>query len=286
MSTLTAVLGAGTMGAGIAQACATAGQRVLLLDVNEEAGGRALAGIGESLDRLVNRERLDAEAAAAAVGRIVTGTDYGRLAEADVVIEAVPEDLSVKEQVWREAAGAAGPDALLATNTSSLSVTQLAAFSGGREARFCGLHFFNPVAVLPLVEVVKAQLTTPETITRATAFVEALGKTPITCDDTPGFIVNRLLIPYLNDAVHVLAEGVASAADIDRAMKLGANMPLGPLALCDLVGLDVTLAAAESLHAEFQDPKFRVHPLLRQLVRAGRLGRKSGAGFYDYAEEG
>lgn len=283
---LVAVIGAGTMGAGIAQACAAAGREVLLSDVDEAACERGLAGIRNSLDRLVRRERLGAAEADAAIGRITPVTDYGRFHEAAVVIEAVPENPGIKEQVWREAAAAAADGALLATNTSSLSVTQLAAYSGGREERFCGLHFFNPVAVLPLVEVVKALLTTDETVQRATAFAESIGKTPIVCNDTPGFIVNRLLIPYMNDAVHALAEGVASAADIDRAMKLGANMPLGPLALCDLVGLDVALAAAESLYEEFQDPKFRVHPLLRQLVRAGRLGRKTGSGFHEYGKEG
>lgn len=282
MSTVTAVLGAGTMGAGIAQACAVAGHRVLLFDVSAEARQRGLDGIGDSLARLVRRGQLSAEEAGAAQERVQPEADYARLGEAQTVIEAVPEDLRIKKQVWQEAAAAAAEEALLATNTSSLSVTEIAGFSGGREERFCGLHFFNPVAILPLVEVVRAQLTSEETVTRASAFAESIGKTPIVCRDTPGFIVNRLLIPYMNDAVHALAEGVASAEDIDRAMKLGANMPLGPLALCDLVGLDVALAAAESLHAEFQDPKFRVHPLLRQLVRAGRLGRKTGAGFHEY----
>ena len=171
--------------------------------------------------------------------------------------------------------------AILATNTSSLSVTQIASFVSN-PGRFCGLHFFNPVPMLPLVEVVRALQTEEDTVERARSFVEGLGKTPIVCEDKPGFIVNRLLVPYMNDAIHALSEGVASAEDIDRAMKLGANMPIGPLALGDLVGLDVALAAAESLHDEFGDPKFRAAPLLRQMVRAGRLGRKTGEGFYKY----
>lgn len=286
MSSRVAVLGAGTMGAGIAQACAGAGHEVLLYDINEAARQRGLEAISSSLSRFVSRERLSQAEADALLERISPVADLSGLKDVATVIEAVPEDLNIKRQVWQEAAAAAAADALLATNTSSLSVTEIASFSGGNEQRFCGLHFFNPVPMLPLVEVVRAQLTSPETIERAVGFAEGIGKTPITCNDTPGFIVNRLLIPYMNDAVHALAEGVGSPEDIDRAMKLGANMPLGPLALCDLVGLDIALAAAESLYNEFQDPKFRIPPLLRQLVRAGKLGRKTGAGFYDYAEKG
>ena len=169
----------------------------------------------------------------------------------------------------------------MASNTSSLSITELASFVSKPE-RFCGLHFFNPVPVLPLVEVVRGLRTADATLTKMTGFIEGIGKTPIVCEDKPGFIVNRLLVPYLNDAVHALGEGVASAEDIDRAMKLGANMPIGPLALADLVGLDVALAAGESLYNEFQDAKFRVAPLIRQMVRAGKLGRKTGEGFYKY----
>lgn len=184
--------------------------------------------------------------------------------------------------MWEKLSEVATPEALLASNTSSLSLTEIAAGVAHPE-RFCGLHFFNPVPVLPLVEVVRALQTGAGTLERAEAFVRGLGKTPIVCDDRPGFIVNRLLIPYLNDAVHALAEGVASAEAIDSAMKLGANMPIGPLALLDLVGLDVALAAAESLHSEFGDPKFRPHPLLRQMVRAGKLGRKTGEGFFQYS---
>ena len=191
------------------------------------------------------------------------------------------ETVEVKKEVWGRVSEVALEEAILATNTSSLSVTQIASFVTN-PGRFCGLHFFNPVPMLPLVEVVRALQTEEETVTKARAFVESLNKTPIVCEDKPGFIVNRLLVPYMNDAIHALSEGVASAEDIDRAMKLGANMPIGPLALGDLVGLDVALAAAESLHGEFGDPKFRAAPLLKQMVRAGRLGRKTGEGFYKY----
>lgn len=276
-----AVVGAGAMGSGIAQTCAVAGLEVLLYDAQEGALERASGAMAASLARLVKKGSLTEAEAQAALGRVRTVGGLSELAAADAVIEAVFEDLGVKLEVWGRVTEVVTEGALLASNTSSLSITEIAAAVGHPE-RFCGLHFFNPVPVLPLVEVVRAQQTTAETLQRAQALVEKIGKTPILCDDKPGFIVNRLLIPYLSDAVFALSEGVGSASDIDAAMKLGANMPIGPLALLDLVGLDVALAAAESLHAEFQDPKFRVPPLLRQLVRAGKLGRKSGEGFYTY----
>lgn len=278
-----AVIGAGTMGAGIAQTCAAAGLNMTLFDLQAAALERGLGRIDASLARLVKKGSLSEADKEAALARVIPTTDLSALKDAEVVIEAVFEDLAVKRDTWERVSGVVGEGALLASNTSSLSITEIAA-AAARPERFCGLHFFNPVPVLPLVEVVRALQTSQETMTRAEAFVKVIGKTPILCDDRPGFIVNRLLIPYLCDAVFALSEGVGSATDIDRAMKLGANMPLGPLALIDLVGLDVTLAAAESLHREFQDPKFRVPPLLRQLVRAGKLGRKSGEGFYPYQE--
>lgn len=276
-----AVVGAGAMGSGIAQTCAVAGLEVLLYDAQEGALARASGVMAASLARLVKKGSLTEVEAQAVLGRVRRVGVLSELAAADAVIEAVFEDLGIKLEVWGRVTEVVPEGALLASNTSSLSITEIAAAVGHPE-RFCGLHFFNPVPVLPLVEVVRAQQTTAETLERARALVEKIGKTPIVCEDKPGFIVNRLLIPYLNDAVFALSEGVGSAADIDTAMKLGANMPIGPLALLDLVGLDVALAAAESLHAEFQDPKFRVPPLLRQLVRAGKLGRKSGEGFYTY----
>jgi 3-hydroxybutyryl-CoA dehydrogenase len=276
-----AVMGSGTMGSGIAQACASGGHQVVLFDVSQQALDRARAVIEDSLGRLVRKEKLTADAAGDALASIEWTRDVLGFGGAEVLIEAVFEDLDVKRDAWVQVGEVAGPDCLLATNTSSLSITQIAGFSGD-PGRFCGMHFFNPVPLMPLVEVVRALNTSQETIERARAFALGIGKTPIVCEDRPGFIVNRLLIPYLNDAVHALSEGVASADDIDRAMKLGANMPIGPLALADLVGLDVSLAAAESLHSEFGDPKFRVAPLLKQMVRAGRLGRKSGEGFFRY----
>lgn len=269
------------MGAGIAQACAGAGLTVYLYDTEQAALDRGLSAVTHSLSRFVRKGTLGEEDKGATLERITPTSDLSDLADAEVVIEAVFEKLAVKLEVWQRLGEVAPAGALLATNTSSLSVTEIAA-SVRQPERFCGLHFFNPVPLLPLVEVVRAQRTADDTVERAVRFAETLGKTPIRCDDKPGFIVNRLLIPYLNDAVFALAEGVGSAEDIDTAMKLGANMPIGPLALIDLVGLDVALAAGESLYAEFQDPKFRVPPLLRQLVRAGKLGRKSGAGFYTY----
>lgn len=276
-----AVIGAGTMGSGIAQACALAGHEVTLQDTNHEALQRAEAGIRGSLARLVKKETVSQEAADEAAGRVALRHGIGGLHDAGVVIEAVYESLEVKREVWGQLAAVTSEGALLATNTSSLSVTAIAEFSG-RPERFCGMHFFNPVPVMALVEVVRGLRSSEEAVEQARAFAEGLGKTPIVCEDRPGFIVNRLLVPYINDAAHALSEGVASAEDIDKAMKLGANMPIGPLALADMVGLDVCLAAAESLLEEFGDPKFRVAPLVRQLVRAGRLGRKSGEGFFTY----
>lgn len=278
-----AVIGAGTMGAGIAQACAVAGRDVYLHDVSEEARQRGLKAIEHSLARLVKKEKLSESGKAATISRITLVGDANSLKDAGIVIEAVFESLAVKREVWQKLDAVLDAATLLATNTSSLSVTEIASFVSN-PSRFCGMHFFNPVPVLPLVEVVKAIHTADETVQKARDFAESIGKTPIVCEDKPGFIVNRLLIPYISDAVHALSEGVASAEDIDTAMKLGANMPMGPLALADLVGLDVSLAAAESLYYEFGDSKFRIPPLLRQMVRAGKLGRKTGEGFYKYED--
>ena len=278
---IVAVAGAGTMGSGIAQACAVAGHEVKLFDSSEAARKRGIDAVKDSLARIVKKEKISEDDKAEALSRITLVGDSDRFKDADVIIEAIFEDVDAKRGLWEEIDKVAKEDALLASNTSSLSVTELASFTS-RPDRFCGVHFFNPVAVLPLVEIVRGLRTSAETVAEAKTFVEGIGKTPIVCEDKPGFIVNRLLIPYINDAVHALAEGVASAEDIDKAMRLGANMPIGPLALADLVGLDVVLAAGESLYREFQDSKFRINPLVRQMVRAGKLGRKSGEGFYTY----
>lgn len=278
-----AVIGAGAMGSGIAQAVAAWGHHVVLIDTTDEALSRAKAGIASSTARLVKRGSVTEEQAAN-IDTITMQTTYDGLGEVELVIEAVYESVEAKKAVWNAVNNAAPASAIFASNTSSLSITELAQFVD-EPARFCGMHFFNPVAMMPLVEVVRAMDTAEETVTFVRDFATAIGKTPIVCEDKPGFIVNRLLIPYINDAVHALAEGVASAEDIDTAMKLGANMPIGPLGLADLVGIDVGLAATESLFHEFGDPKFRPHPLMRQMVRAGRLGRKTGRGFFEYSKE-
>ena len=276
-----AVIGAGTMGSGIAQASAVAEHTVSLYDTSEASRTRGMDMVKTSLTRLVKKEVLSEDAKANSLSRITLVGDLAQFKETDLIIEAVFEDADVKRSVWEQVDEVAQGDTLLATNTSSLSVTEIASFVSNPE-RFCGLHFFNPVAMMPLVEVVRGLQTSDATLDEASAFAESIGKTPIVCEDKPGFIVNRLLVPYINDAIHALSEGVASADDIDTAMKLGANMPIGPLALADLVGLDISLAAGESLYKEFGDSKFRVAPLLRQMVRAGKLGRKTGEGFYTY----
>jgi len=277
------VLGAGTMGAGIAQACVLAGHHVHLVDAELTALERGEAAVRNGLERLVQKAQLEQAGVERGLALLLPTTDLpAAVAAAEVVIEAVSEDLEVKRSLWRLVGAHARPGSLLTTNTSSLSVTEIAAF-GPDPAGTCGLHFFNPVAVLPLVEVVRGERSSEATIERAVAFATAIGKTPIVCRDTPGFVVNRLLIPYVNDAVQALDEGVVGARDMDAAMTLGANLPIGPLALADLIGLDVTLAAIEALHRETGDPRYRPAPLLRRMVRAGKLGRKSGEGFHRYA---
>jgi 3-hydroxybutyryl-CoA dehydrogenase len=274
------VIGAGAMGGGIAQIAATAGFDVTVRDVSDAALERGLKNVTSSLTKLESKGKL-ADSSRLILSRITTTLEFEGLAHCDLIIEAAFENMDVKREIFTALDAITKPGAVLATNTSSLSVTQIASFTK-HPARVIGMHFFNPVPLMQLVEIVRGLHSSDEAVKLGVDVGTKMGKTPIVCKDAPGFIVNRLLVPYLNDAIHALSEGVSSAEDIDTAMKLGANMPIGPLALADLVGLDVQLAAIESLYAEFSDPKFKPAPLLRQMVRAGKLGRKTGEGFYRY----
>ena len=277
-----AVLGLGTMGRGIATAALGAGHAITGFDPQAAARDGAPAHVAAALDRAAAKGRLDAAAARAAADRFtVQDAAAPAVQHADLVIEAASEDADVKTALWRDVGPAAPAGALLASNTSSLSITALGAASGAPE-RFAGLHFFHPVSALALVELVRGAHTLDGTLDALEAFATGLGKTPVRCDDRPGFLVNRLLIPYLNEAAALADEGHATPQAIDDAMTLGANLPIGPLALIDAVGADVVLAIMETLHAEFGDPKYRPAPGLRRQVRAGRLGRKSGAGYHPY----
>jgi 3-hydroxybutyryl-CoA dehydrogenase len=275
------VIGAGTMGNGIAQVCAMAGLDVILVDVSDAAVARGLATLGSSLERLVKKEKLTAAASAAALARVHGSTDYAALAGTDLVIEAATENLELKLRILKQLAEVVREDAVIATNTSSISITQLAAAVKAPE-RFVGMHFFNPVPLMALVEVIGGLQTTDATREHALAFVKAIGKTPIAVKNSPGFAVNRILVPMINEAIFVLQEGLASAEDIDTGMTLGCNQPIGPLALADLIGLDTLLAVMQVFSDGFDDPKYRPAPLLKEMVAAGRLGRKSGRGFYSY----
>jgi 3-hydroxybutyryl-CoA dehydrogenase len=275
------VIGAGTMGSGIAQSCGVNGLSVLMIDVDNAAITRGREAISSSLDRLVKKEKLSDADKAAAMGRIEGTTNYGALQRCDFVIEAATENEALKAKILKQIDDAAKPEAIVATNTSSISITKLAALMK-RPPRFVGMHFFNPVPMMTLVEVIRGLQTDDATVETAGALAKQLGKTPIVVKNSPGFIVNRLLCPMLNEAVFAYAEGLASAREIDDAMKLGSNHPLGPLALADLIGLDVLLAVMEVFYRDFNDPKYRPAPLLKEMVAAGYLGRKSGRGFYTY----
>ncbi len=278
------IVGAGTMGAGIAQIAAQSGFNVILRDISDEALERGINIIKKSLGRLVKKGKLTQENAEEIVGRIKTTKELKDLANVDYVIEAVFEKMEIKKELFGELDKLTRPEVILATNTSSLSITEIAA-STSRPDKVVGMHFFNPVPVLPLVEIVQGLTTSDETVNTAYELAKKFGKTPIKTKDQPGFIVNRILVPYMNEAAWALMEGVASAEEIDEAMKLGANMPIGPLALIDLVGVDITLDVLEVLYREFGDPKFRPAPILRQMVRAGHLGRKTGKGFFTYEDK-
>jgi 3-hydroxybutyryl-CoA dehydrogenase len=277
------VMGAGTMGSGIAQALATAGIEVTVYDVAAQQHERARAGIERSLGRLAQRGALTEEAKGAAMERIRFATDFGAAAGADVLIEAIVEQVEAKQTLLRGASHLVRDDAILASNTSSISITTLAA-AASRPERVVGMHFFNPVPVMALVEVVRGQLTADETVRRTVALAERLGKSPVVVNDYPGFVSNRILLPMLNEAFYALMEGVAEKEAIDTVMKLGMNHPMGPLELADFIGLDVCLHIMEVLHRDLGDDKYRPCPLLRRLVAAGRLGRKSGAGVYEYGD--
>lgn len=277
------VLGAGTMGSGIAQAFAQSGYEVIVRDIEQAFVDKGLATITKSLDRLVSKGGLTDGERSAALARITGTTDVGLAADVDLVVEAAVENMAIKKKVFAELDGVCKPAAILATNTSSLSITEIAAATK-RPDKVIGMHFFNPVPMMKLVEVIKGLATSDETRKIIVDLCGTLGKTAVEVNEAPGFVVNRILIPMINEAIGILADGVASAEDIDNAMKLGANHPIGPLALADLIGNDVNLAIMEVLYTEFGDSKYRPHPLLRKMVRAGLLGRKSGRGFFDYSK--
>ena len=278
------VIGAGTMGNGIAQTCAVAGIEAVMLDVQDAAVQRGMKTIQGSLERLLKKEKLSAADRDVALARIKGTTNYDELESCDLIIEAATENLELKLKILRQVDALAGPDALIASNTSSISISTLAAVLK-RPGDFIGVHFFNPVPLMALVELVRGLQTSTTTVDAAIAFAKRLTKTPIVVKDSPGFVVNRILCPMLNEAIFALQEGLASPEDIDNGMKLGCSHPIGPLALTDMIGLDVLLAVMNVFHADFGDPKYRPPQLLKQMVAAGQLGRKSGRGFYDYPQE-
>ena len=275
------VIGAGTMGNGIAQVCALAGFEVTLLDISTSALEKALATVAKNLDRQIAKQTLSQAQKNLALDKIRTSTDYASLAGAQLVIEAATENLELKLRLLQQVASQVGSDCVIASNTSSLSITQLAAGVSHPE-RFIGLHFFNPVPVMGLIEVIRGLQTHDATHALAQEMARRLGKTAITAGNRPGFVVNRILVPMINEAILVFQEGLASAEDIDAGMRLGCNQPIGPLALADLIGLDTLLAILEAFYEGFNDSKYRPAPLLKEMVAAGYLGRKSGRGFHAY----
>jgi 3-hydroxybutyryl-CoA dehydrogenase len=279
------VLGCGLMGSGIVEVCARSGYEVVVREVNEEFLKKGLDRLEGSLKTAVEKGKLKKEEADAARARIKGSTKVADMKDVDVVIEAIVEDRVAKREIWTEIGKVVRKDAILATNTSSIPLSSIAPATGNA-ARFIGLHFMNPVPVMKLVEIVKGIQTTDETLSEARAFIESLGKTTITAKDTPGFVINVLLVPYICEAIKLVEGGVASPEDIDKGMELGCSMPLGPLKLADFVGLDTALSIAEVLFSEFKDSRYAAPPLLRRMVESGLLGRKSGRGFYDYSKKG
>ena len=279
--TTVGIIGAGTMGNGIAQACAVSGINVVMIDISDAAVAKGMATVSGSLDRLLKKEKITVADKEAALARIKGSTRYDDLTAAQLVIEAATENYDLKVKILKQIDAMVAPEVIVASNTSSISITKLAAVTS-RADRFIGMHFFNPVPMMALVEIIRGLQTSDATHAAVHAMATALGKTPITVKNAPGFVVNRILVPMINEALFVLAEGLATPEDIDAGMKLGCNQPIGPLALADMIGLDVCLAVMEVYLNEYGDSKYRPCPLLKEMVAAGRLGRKTGQGIYKY----
>jgi 3-hydroxybutyryl-CoA dehydrogenase len=275
------IIGAGTMGNGIAQVCAAAGLKVTMSDISDAAVARGMSAVSSSLERLVNKQKMTEKDRDAALAQITPTTDNAKLGSCDLVIEAATEREDLKVKILKDVCAILRPQAVVATNTSSISITRLAAATD-RPDRFIGMHFFNPVPLMALLELIRGLQTSDDTHAKAEAFAKRIGKVSITAKNSPGFAVNRILCPMINEAIFALQEGLATAEDIDAGMKLGCNHPIGPLALADLIGLDTMLSVMEVFYQGFNDPKYRPAPLLKEMVAAGRLGRKTGRGFYSY----